>query len=73
MDDKVAGALIRPTDVSETQKVEGLRSSFPMLLPLLGGVPPELNQARLLWMEFQAEVGQPFPQLLKNSSASSRY
>jgi len=32
MDHKVAGALVRPTNVSETQKVEGLRSSFPMLV-----------------------------------------
>ena len=30
MDDKVAGPLVRPTDVSETQKVKGLRSSFAM-------------------------------------------
>src|ERR1035441_4675251 len=37
-----------PTDVCETQKIEGFRLSFPTLLPALGSITPELNQARLV-------------------------
>jgi hypothetical protein len=41
---KVARLVVGPTDVSETQKVEGLRLSFSTLLASLSGKPPELNQ-----------------------------
>jgi len=34
-----------PTDVSEAQKVEGLRLPFPTLLPAVGGIAPELDQS----------------------------
>lgn len=39
-----------PTDVSETQKTEGLRSSFATLFPSFDGVAPEFDQARFLRM-----------------------
>jgi hypothetical protein len=34
--------------VSETQEIEGLRTSFSTLFPSFGGKP--LNQARFHWM-----------------------
>src|ERR1039457_901936 len=63
LDHEEARLLARPTDVSETQKVEGLRFSLATFLPALGGVTPKLNQARFLWMQLQSEFPQPFPQL----------
>src|ERR1700730_13258484 len=46
--DKFARRVVRPTDVSETQKFEGLRLPFPALLAPLGGIAPEFDQARLV-------------------------
>jgi hypothetical protein len=34
---------------------------------MLGGMPPELYQARLFRMQFQPERSQPFPPLLQES------
>ena len=44
------------TDVRKTQKVERLRFSFSPLLPVSFGIPPELDPARLVWVEFQPEL-----------------
>ncbi len=62
---EMACLVVRPADVGETQEVEGLRFPFPMLLPVLGGVAPKLDQARFLRVQFQPELRQPFPQLLQ--------
>ena len=47
----------------ETQEVEGLRLAEVPLLPLLGGKPPQLDQPRLLSMQFQAELREPVAEL----------
>src|ERR1700687_3503926 len=47
---------VSPTDVSETEKIEGFRTSLATQSPALGGIAPEFNQARLLWVEFQTEL-----------------
>src|ERR1700730_145455 len=45
---EVARPVVGPTDVGETQKIEGLRLSFSSLLPSLSGITPEFDQARFL-------------------------
>src|ERR1700730_2563688 len=57
--------MIGPTNVSETQTAEGLRLLFSPLPPSFSGIAPEFNQACLLWVQFQPELPQPFPQLLQ--------
>jgi hypothetical protein len=47
---EIARLSARPTDVSETQEIEGLRASFSTLFPSFGGKPSEFNQARFHWM-----------------------
>ena len=44
----IAPAL--PAVVREAQESKGLRLSFPMLLPILGGEPPKLDQSCFLRM-----------------------
>src|SRR5437764_13602141 len=56
-----------PTNVSEPQKVEGFWLSFSPPLPVLDGMPPELDQARLIRVEFQSKFAQPLPQLLQET------
>jgi hypothetical protein len=59
-------ALVRhATDVSEAQKVEGLRSAFPALLSVAGGEPPKLDQSRFVGVQSQTESGETFPKLLQ--------
>jgi hypothetical protein len=40
---KVPRLVVLPTDVSETQKVEGFRFSFSTLCPPLSGIAPKLD------------------------------
>src|SRR5215831_21239660 len=47
-DHEVARLVARPTYVSETQKIKGLRFPLATLLPAHDGVSPEFDQARLL-------------------------
>jgi hypothetical protein len=62
---EVSGHVILPTDVSETQKVKGLRFPFPTLGPPLGGIAPELDQTRLLRVQLQSERPHALLQLLQ--------
>src|SRR6266487_615471 len=57
--------LLVPQMWVKREKIESLRLPFPSLLPPLSGIAPELNQARLIWVQFQPELPQPFPQLLQ--------
>ena len=43
--EKIARLMVLPTAVCETQKVEGLRLSFPSLPTPFRGIAPELDQA----------------------------
>jgi len=45
-----------PATVDETQELEGLRLPLPSLLPVLSGVPPKFQQARLVRVQRQAEL-----------------
>jgi len=56
-----------PADVREPQKVERLGLPFPSSFPVLFGEPPELDPARLIWMEFQPKLPQPFPEILQKT------
>ena len=47
----------------ESQKIERLGLPFSSLIPVVLGKPPELNPARLVWVQFQSELTQPFPKL----------
>jgi hypothetical protein len=48
----------------EAKEVEGLRLAFPSSFPVLFGIPPELDPARLIRMQLQPELPQPFSQAL---------
>src|SRR5262245_46459643 len=49
----------------EAQKVEALGLAQPPLLPPLSCEAAELDQARLVWVHFQSEVGKALPQCLQ--------
>src|SRR4051794_28599678 len=51
-----------PTDVSEAQEDEGLWLAVPAPPSVLGGEPPQFDQSRLLGVQGQAELLEPFPQ-----------
>src|ERR1019366_7225182 len=55
-----------PTNVGETQKVEGLRLPFPTLLPALGGISPEFGQTDFIRVPPQSQFAHPLPQLLQD-------
>jgi hypothetical protein len=55
---------VLPAYVRESQKIERLGSSFPSSFPVLFGIPPELDPARFIWMQFQPKLSQPFPEVL---------
>ena len=48
-----------PAEVRESQEVKRLRFAQPACLPPSGGVPPERDQARLAWVQFQGELREP--------------
>jgi hypothetical protein len=47
--------------VGEAQELEGFRFPLPASLASFGGIPPELQQARVVRVQRQAESAQPFP------------
>ena len=51
-------APLLPADMRKAEKVERLRFPFSALLPVLGRERSELQQSRLLGMQFQAELSQ---------------
>src|SRR6266700_1738475 len=55
--------VVRRTVVREPKKRERLRCSLATLLPIDLREPTKFDQSRLLRMEFQREVRQPFPKL----------
>ena len=56
-----------PPDVGETEKVEGLRTSFTTRFPSFGGKAPEFDQARFLRVELQSESRHAFLQFPQHS------
>src|SRR5579864_2254259 len=55
-DREASVAPLLPTDVGEAEEVERLRFPFSALLPVFGRERAELQQARFLGMQFQAEL-----------------
>jgi hypothetical protein len=53
--------------VRESQKVERLGFPFPSSFPVSLGEPPELNPARLVWVQFQTKLQQPLPKFHQES------
>src|SRR5215471_9552248 len=51
------------TEMREPQKRKGLRFSLATPLAIPDGEPPELDQTRLVRMQFQTEPYQPFPKI----------
>src|SRR3989442_14483996 len=51
----------------ESQKAERPRFAAPSPLPIVFRLSPERDPPGLLRMQFQAELPQPFPQLLQES------
>jgi len=47
--------------VLEAQEIERLGFVFSSTFPVLFGKPPELDPARLIWVEFQSKLPQTFP------------
>jgi len=56
---------VLPADMREAQKVERLRLAFSASFPAEFGVPPELDPARFVRMQFQSKLPQPFPEVLQ--------
>ena len=54
---------VRRTVMREPKKRERLRLCLATLLPIYLREPTKLDQSRLLRMEFQRELRQPFPKL----------
>src|SRR5215831_3137878 len=54
-----------PTYVREAQKSEGFRLPEPARLAVLGGEPPELDQASLAGMPFQSELREPLAKVVE--------
>src|SRR5256885_12547961 len=52
-------------DVRETQEVERLRLAQTPRRPSPGGVPPELDQPRLVQVQLQPELRQPLVKLVQ--------
>src|SRR5215831_2720779 len=55
---------VLPADMREAQKVERFRLPFSSSFPVRFGVPPELDPARLVRMQFQSKLPQSFPEIL---------
>src|ERR1035438_7117400 len=51
----------------ESQEVEHLGLPFPSLFPISFGELPELDQARLVWVQFQPELPQSLPKFCEET------
>jgi len=49
-----------PTDVGEAQEIKGLGLSKTLLTAVLDRIATELDEARLVGMQFQAELRKSF-------------
>ena len=55
-------------DVRESKKVERVRAALTAALPAFDRMSTELDQARLLVVEFQAKLGKPCAEFLQTRS-----
>src|SRR5882724_4438386 len=56
-----------PADMRESQEIERFRFAFPSLQSVWFGKSPELNPARFVWVQLQAELCQPFLEINQES------
>jgi hypothetical protein len=61
---RIAPFPVLPADMREPQKIERLGLTFSSLVPVDLGIPPELNPARFIWVQFQPELLQPLLKFL---------
>src|SRR5215475_6860329 len=54
-------------DVRESQKIERLRFPFSSPFPVSLGKPPELDPARLVWVQLQPKLQQSLPKFHQES------
>jgi hypothetical protein len=52
-------------NVRKAQKLKRFRFPFSSYFPVALGILPEVNPARLFWVECQSELPQPFPEQLQ--------
>jgi hypothetical protein len=67
-EDREIASPCLPTDVGETQKVEGLRRALASFGSTLLGVPTEFDQPSFLRVQLQAKLGKPLPKVGQTSS-----
>lgn len=65
-------ALLHAADMGEAQEVESLRSPFATRPPLAGNKSAEHDEARLVGMEIERELGEPLLQIIEEPLASPR-
>src|SRR6516165_7413688 len=58
---------VLPADMREAQKVERFRLPCSSLFPVLLGIPPELDPSRLVRMQFQSKLPQPFSEVFQKA------
>src|SRR6516164_10266729 len=58
---------VLPADMREAQKVDRFRLPFSSSFPVLFGLSPELDPARLVRMQFQSKLPQPLPEVLQKT------
>src|SRR5215469_6786706 len=52
---------VLPADMREAQKIKRFGLTFPSSFPVLFGVPPEFDPARLIRVQLQSKLSQPLP------------
>jgi len=67
-DDLELTLSVRSTAMREPKEVERIRSALPLLAPPLSRIAAKLNQARLVRMQRQPELGEPFPECFQKRS-----
>ena len=60
-----APQTVLPAHMREAQEVERLGFPFSSTAPVLFGEPPELDPARLIWVQFQAKLAQSLSQIFQ--------
>jgi hypothetical protein len=66
-DGESAGFPSLSADMRKTQKIKCVRFALTALLSIRGCMAPELDQARLIWMQFQPELVQTFLPFLEET------
>jgi hypothetical protein len=63
----IAPIPVFSANMRKSQKIERFGLPFSSFGPVNFGKPPELNPARLVWVQFQPELPQPIPKFRQKS------